>query len=83
MVDTILMNGRTATLDAARPQVSAVAVEDLIPLPAPPNLVGAFRIVAMIVGFVATDRVLTPGRHPYIINLLKGEEPWETPNSNC
>lgn len=28
MVDTILMNGRIATLDPARPQVSAVAIKD-------------------------------------------------------
>lgn len=30
-----------------------------IPLPAPPKLVGALLVVAMTVGFVATDLVLT------------------------
>ncbi|MFO7645269.1 MAG: DUF1427 family protein [Desulfosarcina sp.] len=30
-----------------------------IPLPAPPKLVGALLVVAMTVGFVATDTMLT------------------------
>lgn len=29
-----------------------------IPLPSPPNLVGALLVVSMTLGFVATDRVL-------------------------
>ena len=29
-----------------------------LPLPAPPRLVGALLVVAMTVGFVATDRML-------------------------
>lgn len=32
-----------------------------IPLPAPPKLVGALLVVAMTVGFVATDVLLTQG----------------------
>lgn len=32
-----------------------------IPLPAPPKLVGALLVVAMTIGFVATDMVVTPG----------------------
>lgn len=32
-----------------------------IPLPAPPKLVGALLVVAMTLGFVGTDYVLTSG----------------------
>jgi len=32
-----------------------------IPLPAPPKLVGALLVVAMTIGFVVTDTVLTTG----------------------
>ncbi|MDX1972317.1 MAG: DUF1427 family protein [Candidatus Sumerlaeia bacterium] len=31
-----------------------------IPLPSPPNLVGAMLVVAMTVGYMATDRFLSP-----------------------
>jgi XapX domain-containing protein len=31
-----------------------------IPLPAPPRLIGALLVVAMTVGFLATDRLLLP-----------------------
>jgi len=31
-----------------------------IPLPAPPRLTGAFLVVAITVGFLAADRLLTP-----------------------
>jgi XapX domain-containing protein len=31
-----------------------------VPLPAPPRLVGALLVVAITVGFLATDRLLQP-----------------------
>lgn len=35
-----------------------------LPLPAPPRIVGALLVVAMTIGFIATDSVLVQGGAP-------------------
>lgn len=32
-----------------------------IPVPSPPNIIGALLVVAMTIGYMATDRLLAPG----------------------
>jgi XapX domain-containing protein len=46
-----------------------------IPVPSPPKLLGAFLVVAVTVGYMAADRILTkPAPKPTLIQTLRSSE---------